>query len=115
MPLPRLQDVDAMLDRVCMDVLGDTISYRPEGENGYIVVQVYGDFTDKTRSIEGTDVVEQAISLQVLKTDVPAKPSSGVRIRIPELGARLFRPHGTGSDESGAHWVFLLKEVQDIA
>ena len=115
MPLPRLQDVDALLDRTCVDVLGDTIRYRVAGAPGFIDLPAHVDYADKLRSIESVDAVDQDIRVELLKADVPAKPGKLVRIELPLLPGRTFHPINVGNNASGTHWAFDLKDVPNDA
>ncbi|MBB4859635.1 hypothetical protein HNO88_002964 [Novosphingobium chloroacetimidivorans] len=111
MPLLRLQDVDALLDRTCVDVLGDTIQYRIAGATAFTAVSAHVDYADKLRSIEGVEAVDQDMRVELLKSDVPSKPGALWRIQLPALPARTFKPVNVGSDASGSHWAFDLKDV----
>lgn len=109
--LPRLSDFDAMLDGVTMEVLGETIQYRLGGSSEWLSLAAIVDYSDQTRSIEGVDVVDQNIRVSILKSSVPEKPSSAVRIRLAKCPGRTFKPLKPGSDESGSDWVFDVKDM----
>ena len=111
MPLPRLQDVDALLDWVCVNVFGDTILYRIAGAADFKTIAAHVDYADKLRSIEGVEAVDPDMRVELLKADVPSKPGAVWRIQLPLLPGRLFKPVNVGSDISGSHWAFDLKDV----
>ena len=111
MPLPRLQDIDALLDRTCVDVLGDTIQYRATGAAEFTGISAHVDYADKLRSIEGVEAVDQDMRVELLKADVPAMPAAAVRIRLPLLPGRTFKPVNVGPNSSGTHWAFDLEDV----
>ena len=100
-----------MLDRTCVDVLGDTIQYRAATAPAYATLSAYVDYADKPRAIERMEAIDQDIRIELLKDDVPAKPGNLVRIQLPLLPGRTFKPINVGSDESGSHWAFDLKDV----
>jgi predicted YcjX-like family ATPase len=100
-----------MLDRVCVDVLGDTIQYRIAGASDFTTIAAHVDYADKLRSIEGVDAVDQDMRVELLKADVPSKPGATWQIQLPLLPTRRFKPANVGSDASGSHWAFDLKDV----
>lgn len=111
MPLPRLQDVDATLDWVCANVLGDLILIWLAGATDPLERPAHVYYADKLRSIEGVEAVDQNIRLELRKADAPMKPGKLMRIQLPLLPDRLFMPINVGTDDSGTHWLFDLKDV----
>lgn len=106
-----LEDLQAaMLDEPLMEVLGDTISYKPIGA-AWRTLKAYVDHTDALRSIESAQVISQDVSLQLLKSQVPARPSAGVLIRLPKVAGKTFKPVNVRSDTSGDYWEFELVMV----
>lgn len=115
MPLPRLEDLDQILDRTTTDVLGDTILYRPAGAPVYASLSAIVDYRDGEMPFEGGAVVAQDIKVSVLMVDVPAKPSNLVRLQLGKIAGRTFRPNNVRRDESGTGWEFELKDVPTSA
>ncbi|HUD29725.1 MAG TPA: hypothetical protein VMQ93_12690 [Novosphingobium sp.] len=112
MPLPRLEDLDRLLDRTTTDVLGDTIRYRPANAPVFGTISAVVDYRDGAVAFGGGEVMAQDVKVSVLMVDVPAKPSKDVRVQLPKIPGRTFRPIGTRRDEAGTNWEF---EVQDVA
>jgi len=115
MPLPRLEDMDRILDRATTDILGDTIRYRPANAPQFASVRVIPDYRDAAVSFGGGEVIAQDISLSVLMVDVPAKPNDAVRLQLPKVPNRTFKPINVRRDQSGTSWVFELKDVNSNA
>lgn len=111
MPLPTLESLDARLDSTCSTVLGDLISYTPASTGVAVDIKVFGDFRDAQRAFEGSAVIEQDMSMELLASLVPAKPNKDDRITLPKFGAQKYRPSNVRRDESGNYWEFELKAV----
>lgn len=101
----------AFLDEPCMAALGDTIEYRPSGANRYITMLAYVDYTDMMQSLDGAQAIDQDVSVEALRSDIPTKPDSSCRVRLPKLPGKTFKPINVRSDESAAFWLFELKAV----
>lgn len=106
-----LESLTTDLDRACMDTLGDTISYKAAGAGTFSDVLAHADYRDSARSFDGAEVIAQDMRFAVLMSDVPAKPTGEVRVQLPKVAGRTFKPVGVGRDESGTHWEFDLKDV----
>jgi hypothetical protein len=115
MPLPRLEDLDRRLDRTTTDILGDTIRYKPASSPAYTAIAAFLDYRGMEVSFSGAEVVAQDIKVSVLKADVPAKPNGEVRVILPKIPGRTFKPLNVDDDESGTSWVFQLKDVKPLA
>lgn len=111
MPLPRLEDLDRLLDRTTTDVLGDTILYRPAGATVYGSLSADVNYRDGSVPFGGGDVIAQDVKVAVLMVDVPAKPGRDDRIQLPKIPGHTFRPLNPRRDESGTGWEFELKDV----
>lgn len=111
MALPNIEDYDAILDRTCADVVGDTISYKAVGAAGYSDKQAHVDYRDGEVTLGSTEAIEQNISIEIMKSDVPAKPTKAVRIQLPKVPGATFAPINVRTGSSGTHWVFELKGV----
>lgn len=111
MPLPDLESLDAGLDEACLSVLGDTIKYTPSATGTELTIKVYTDHRDGQRIFDSAAVIEQDMSIQLLASTVPAKPSSHDRITLPKIPGAKFKPVNVRRDESGNYWEFELKAV----
>jgi len=107
---PRLSDIEPMMNAQCRDVLGHAIYYTPVG-GVRRTVYVQGNYEDGAVTAGFSAAVEQKIELMVMKTDVPARPSKGVRITLLRVPGKLYEPVDVQNDETGYHWLFNLKAV----
>lgn len=110
MPLPTLEDLDALVNEACMDVLGDTLTYTPAGQSAR-TLKGYVENTEAIRDLQTGQVIEQAMTVQVLVVDVPARPSGAVRIALPKKPGKTYKPANVRMDRSGTHWEFELVAV----
>lgn len=110
MPLPNIEDWTPMLDRLCADVVGETISYSLDG-SVFEPVKAHVDYKDAIKAMEMAQAIEQDIAIAFLKVDVMAKPTGKARIRLSKAPGRLFRPINVRSDAAGTEWNF---EVEDV-
>lgn len=111
MTFPRLEDLqDSFLDRKVMDSLGDSISYQPPG-GSYVPLRAYVDFGEQERDLETGKIIAQEISLEVLRADVPVRPSASSRLTITQYGSQVFRPVNVRLAEDGQHWLFEVEKV----
>lgn len=111
MTYPNIEDFDALLDDTCADVVGDTISYKAAGAGGYSAIKADVDYRDGEVVIGHTEAISQDITVAVMKTRVPAKPAGAVRIKLPKIPGKVYRPIRVRNDRSGTHWEFDLSEV----
>lgn len=109
MTLQTLEDIEAdFLDAPCMAVLGDTIQYRAAGRAAYATIRGYVDHTEALRDLGTGQVIEQDVTIELLKSDVPTKPSGLSRIRLPRIAGLTFKAANVRSDASGMHWRFEI-------
>ena len=114
MPLPNLESLEAGLDRACADVLGDTISYKAVGQADFALIKAHLDYREIAEGLSSSiEVIAQDMRVSMLRADVPVRPGSGVRIRLPKVPDRTFKPIAARLGESGTHWEFELKDVPD--
>lgn len=111
MTFPRLEDIeDSFLNRKVMDSLGDSISYKPLG-GSYAPIRGYVDFGEQERDLETGKIIAQEISVEVMRADVPVRPSATSRLTITQYGAQIFRPVNVRLSEDGRHWLFEVEKV----
>lgn len=109
MTAPTLEDIEAgFLDAPCMAVLGDTIQYRPAGRATFATIRGYVEHAEALRDIGTGQVIEQDVTVDVLKSDVPVRPSALCRVRLPKVAGTTFKPANVRSDASGTHWQFEI-------
>lgn len=111
MPFPSLESLSPMLDRLTMDALGDTIQYRPANDV-WRPVKAEVDYRDAVKAFEQTQVIEQDITVKLLKVDVPAKPDANVRLQFPLLPELTFRPLNPRSTDGGTEWEFEVTRAK---
>lgn len=110
MPLPTLESQIFRLNRACVDILGETIQYKPSG-GAYGAIQAHVDYRDASKAFQGAEAVTQDMTIQVLIADVPTRPSGQCRVTLAKVPGRTFKPIAIRRDESGTHWEFELKDV----
>lgn len=115
MPLPRLEDMDRILDRTTTDLLGDTIRYRPANAPVFGTLSADVIYVDGEMPFDGGQVIAQDITVSVLMVDVPAKPGKAVRLQLPKIAGRTFRPINVRRDKMGTSWEFELKDADTNA
>ncbi len=69
------------------------------------------DYEDGSLDIGAGQLVDQDISIEIPKSSVPAEPSGAVRIQLPRISGRTFKPGEVKTDQNGTHWVITLREV----
>jgi hypothetical protein len=107
---PRLSDIEPMMHSQCMDANSHDIYYTPVGGSRRTLC-VQGNYEDGVVTAGFSAAVEQKIELMVMKTDVPARPSKGVRITLPRVPGKMYEPVDVQDDATGYHWLFNLKAV----
>lgn len=105
-----LEDLEAGMDSTCMSILGDSITYRP-ASGPTIPIKAYGNFEDLVRSLDAGQAIEQDMLFEVLRSDVPVRPTLACRITARKLPGKIFQPVNVSLDRSGTHWQFELKRV----
>ena len=107
---PTLEDCEVQMERLCVDVLGDSAIYTPDGAAS-ATIKVFANFREASRAFDGAQAIEQNMMIQVLVADITSKPVGGDRIALPKIPGKIFKPIGVSRDDSGAYWEFELKEV----
>lgn len=108
--MTTLEDLESGMDAECMAILGDSITFRPAGGSA-LAIKAYVNFEDMARSLDGTQAIEQNITVQVRKVDLPAKPRAQDRITLGKVAGKIYQPVNVGQDISGTHWNFELRQV----
>lgn len=110
MAIPDLDSLTARLDRTCVNILGETIAYAPNGAGPMSPApRGHVDYRDAIRALDNAQVFEQDITVSILKADVATKPTGAARLQLARISGITFRPINVRTDESGTHWEF---EVQ---
>ena len=108
----NLEDLETdFLDVPCMDVLGDTIGYKAAGRATFATIKGYVEHADALRDIGTGQVIDQDVTVEVLRVDVPIRPGSGARIRFPRITGATFKAVNARVSNSGTAWIFEVKEV----
>lgn len=109
--LPRLSDIEADMLASCIDALGDAIAYKVSG-GAWTSLRAYVDLGEDMRDIGAGQVIEQAYTVEVMKTGAAkAKPGPATRVRISKVADTTFRPVNVRSSSDGLHWIFELEKV----
>lgn len=108
---PALEDLEgSFLDEPCMNILGDTIQFKPSG-GAYASLKAYVDYRDMAKGFESGQAIVQDMTAQILISSVGARPTGSDRITLPKISGKYFKPVNVRRDESGTHWEFELEEV----
>jgi hypothetical protein len=111
MTRPTLEDLTAGVDETCAAILGDTIQYAADGAT-FSPLKAYVNYRDAEKQFEGAEAVAQDITVSgLLKSTVPVKPGAGVRLTLPRIAGKTWKPINARTDESGTGWEFEVKEV----
>lgn len=111
MTFPNLEDIgDDFLDRRVMDSLGDSMSYAAPG-GVFSPIRGFVDFGEQERDLETGKIIAQEIAVEVLRADVPVRPSSASRVIIKQYGTQTFKPVNVRLSEDGRHWLFEVEKV----
>lgn len=103
MAIPTLEDMTERLDEGTAMLVGDPLTYDGNTINGFI------DHVEMNRG--GIGAIEQDMSVQILRSDIPTRPGSANRITLPKLPGKTFKPVNVRLDDGATFWVFDLKEV----
>lgn len=111
MAYPNIEDYDADLDRICAEVLGDTIAFKAAALGSYSNVQAHVDYRDGEVSIGNSEAIAQDITVEIPKVFLAAKPGNASRIQLPKIVGKTFKPIRVRNSASGTSWAFELAEV----
>jgi hypothetical protein len=111
MAIPNIEDFTALLDERARDYLGETIEYAANGVT-FADIKGHVDYRDMVKAMEISQAIAQDITVAMLMSDVPVKPSATVRLRLAKRAGKDFKPLNVRSDESGTHWEFEVQEVR---
>lgn len=108
-----LEDMEgAFLDAPCMAALGDSIRYMAVG-GSFVAMLAYVDHAEGSRPLGTGEVIEQDMSVQVLRSDVPVRPSSACRVTVGKVPGKTFKPVNVRRDTTGQFWEFELALVNE--
>ena len=99
------------LDETCIEVLGDPITYLIGGTAPVSACYAFVDHSDKTMPLAGSQLTEQDIWIELLRSDVP-QPATTDRITLPQVPGVTFRPNDWKRNRSGRMWHIFLKRVR---
>jgi hypothetical protein len=105
-----LEDLEPEMDVLCMSILGDRITYRPVS-GPTLSLKAYVNYEDVARSLDIGRAIEQAMTVELLRSDAPVRPADGCRITLARLPGKTYKPVNVTLGVSGTHWVFELKAV----
>lgn len=109
-----MNDLDSLtdeLDAVTSEILGERITYRPNG-GAPIYPKAHVFYADAPTDIGAGQAIEQDITVHVRKISLPAMPSSSDRITLSKRPGVTFKPVNPSHDDSGTHWILNLKVVR---
>lgn len=103
MAIPTLEDMTERLDEGSAMLVGDSLVYDGTTIKGFI------DHVEMNRG--GIGAIEQDMSVQIMRSDVPTRPAATNRITLPKIAGKTFKPVNVRLDDGATWWVFDLKEV----
>lgn len=101
-----LEDFDALLNATTLDLLGDTITYTPEGA-ALLTFKAIADQGQMVERLSGSMVIQGEQAVEVPRTLV-ATVKKGDLITLPAHPGKQFNPKSWVRDESGANWLIVL-------
>lgn len=108
---PALEDIaGASLDVPVMATLGDSIQYQAAG-GAFVPLRAYVDYADALRDVSTATIIDQDISVEMLVSDLAAKPADADRITLGKLPGLTFKPINVRRSSGGAHWQFEVRQV----
>lgn len=114
MPAPDLESRTSALFSACDDLLGDTVTITPPGdEMESITLKVHAAHKDARIDFGISSATAQDAVIDIDASKVPGRPGKGWRVTLPRIAGKTFEPRDTERDESGLRWIFGLKEVHD--
>lgn len=106
-----LEDMEgAFLDAPCMAGLGDSITYKAV-VGGWNPFLAYVDFAEGQRGMSVSDAVSQDISVQIMRSDIPVRPSDACRIKFGKIPGKIYKPVNVRLSTSGTYWEFEVVKV----
>jgi hypothetical protein len=103
-----LEALDEVLNTTSLALLGDTITYTPEG-GAPLTLKAIVDHSDGEKLLSNSRVMTSEAAVEVAISDVP-QPKGGDVIHLPKPG-QDFNPKNFEKDKSGMNWLILLKRV----
>jgi hypothetical protein len=111
LPLPDLESLTDELDAICVDALGETITYIRAGR-APLRFKAHVDYADATKDIGAGQMIEQDMTLAITKLSLPFEPNRHDRIMLSKRPGRAYFPASVANDSSGTHWVIVPKMVK---
>lgn len=99
------------LDAICVRELGDPITYLINGTTAVADCYAFVDHSDKTEPLAGSQLTDQDIWIEVLRSDV-AEPSYDDRITLPQVSGITFAPRDWRRNRDGRMWHVYLKRAR---
>lgn len=106
---PTLDSLTDPLFETCNTILEDPITYTPDG-GGALSIQACVNHEDKTEAFQGSQITDQDIFVEVMKSDV-ATVGYGDVIYLPKL-SQNFSPRDWKNNASGRGWIIMCKRVR---
>ncbi len=109
MAIPTLDSLTDNLFEQANALLEDPITYTPDGGVAQSI-RAWVNHEDKTEAFQGSQITDQDIFVEVLKSDVATVAYDDV-IYLPEL-AQSFSPRDWKNSASGRTWIIMCKRVR---
>lgn len=103
-----LEDFDAALNATTLDLLGDTITYKPYGGSP-LTFRAIVDYGDNVEQLSGSEMIVGDCAVEVPKARI-AEPDKRDEIVLPKRVGQTFQPKSYRLDETGMNWLILLKK-----
>lgn len=108
-----LRKATAALENVVNDILGDEITYTPEG-GAPLTFNAWVEFdTDHVRA-GGSSATARVRAVEVPMSRVPTPSKEGDRITIAIRPGEIFKPRDIEEGAGGETWFIPLTRVRDV-
>lgn len=109
MAIPTLDSLTDNLFEQVNALLEDAITYTPDGGSA-LSIRAWVNHEDKTEAFAGSQITDQDIFVEVLKSDVETV-GRGDTIYLPQLDSS-FNPKDWKNNPSGRGWIIMCKRAR---
>jgi hypothetical protein len=108
MAMPDFEDLTDRLFCTCEQMLGDTIQYRSAGGE-FREIKATVDYGEMLRDAGTGQFIDNDVTISVLKTTLPDRPTKDDLVKLPKMAAAVLRPINTL--DMGREWLFGVQRV----
>ena len=104
-----LEDMDAVLNGTTLDLLGDTITYKPSGGSARSFRAIV-DYGDDVEQLSGSQVVKGECAVEIPLTEAATRAEAeAAEYTLPRRPGQVFQAKNVMLDKSGTNWLVVLK------